>query len=220
MHSTTLGWRMVNPEMPDEWTVALGEGAEILADKLRHHARGAGRSSRSGSHQRAAAAWDRGAFDAEVVPVPDVDLARDECIRADTTLEKLAQLKPAFREDGTVTAGNSSPMNDGAAALLLAPARPTAAAGPDRVAARRAGSSRSSTASVRSRRPNRRSSGPASAGATWPRSSSTRRSRRSRWPAWPSGRSSTPTIVNANGGAIALGHPLGCSGARMLTTLA
>ena len=115
MHSTTLGWRMVNPEMPDEWTVTLGEGAEILADKY-----GITREQQDEfalkSHQKAAAAWDRGAFADEVIAMEELE--RDESIRADTTLEKLATLKPVFRKDGTVTAGNSSPMNDGASALL------------------------------------------------------------------------------------------------------
>src|SRR4029079_8520996 len=116
MHSTTLGWRMVDPGMLDKWTVSLGEGAEILADRY-----GIAREQQDEfalqSHQKAAAARDRGAFADEVVEMEQ--LARDENIRADTTLEKLAQLKPVFRKDGTVTAGNSSPMNDGASAVLL-----------------------------------------------------------------------------------------------------
>ncbi|MBX6356361.1 MAG: acetyl-CoA C-acyltransferase, partial [Micromonosporaceae bacterium] len=119
LHSTTLGWRMVNPKMPAEWTVALGEGAEILADRYRIDREAQDRFALR-SHQRAAAAWSAGAFKDEVVPVPGADLDRDEGIRPDTSLEKLAALKPVFRPDGTVTAGNSSPLNDGAAALLLA----------------------------------------------------------------------------------------------------
>ena len=162
MYSTTLGWRMVNPEMPDEWTVSLGEGAEILADKY-----GITREQQDefalNSHQKAAAAWDRGAFADEVVAMEELE--RDENIRADSTLEKLGQLKPVFRKDGTVTAGNSSPMNDGASALLL-----SSDGGRRRSRASRAGprapSSRSSTASARSRPRTRRSSAPASAGAT------------------------------------------------------
>src|SRR5207244_5235659 len=71
------------------------------------------------SHQRAAAAWEAGSFADEVTPIPGVPLSRDESIRSDTSLERLAQLRPAFRPQGTVTAGNSSPLNDGAAALLL-----------------------------------------------------------------------------------------------------
>src|SRR3954470_15250136 len=117
--STTLGWRLVNPNMPEEWTVSLGDGAEILADRY-----GITRERQDQfavrSHQRAAAAWDSGAYAEETVDVPDVELEREEPIRPDSSMEKLAKLRPAFREDGSVTAGNASPLNDGAAALLLA----------------------------------------------------------------------------------------------------
>ena len=115
--STTLGWRMVNPEMPDRWTISLGESAEKLAD-IYEISREAQDEFALRSHTLAAAAWDEGRF-AEVVPVPGVELDRDEGIRADTSLEKLGKLKPAFVADGTVTAGNSSPLNDGASMLLL-----------------------------------------------------------------------------------------------------
>jgi len=118
LHSTTLGWRMVNPAMPGEWTVSLGECTELLAEKY-----GITRQAQDeyalASHQKAAAAWDAGAYWAEVVEYPGVELSRDESIRADTSLAALAKLAPAFRPDGTVTAGNSSPLNDGAAALLI-----------------------------------------------------------------------------------------------------
>ncbi|NUR93008.1 MAG: acetyl-CoA C-acyltransferase, partial [Nonomuraea sp.] len=111
--STTLGWRLVNPRMPAEHTVALGEGAELIADK-HGITRAAQDAYALASHQRAAKAG----LDREIVPT--AGLTRDESIRDDTSLEALARLKPAFRKDGgTVTAGNSSPLNDGAAALLL-----------------------------------------------------------------------------------------------------
>src|SRR3954453_6691914 len=119
MVSTTIGWRLVNPNMPEEWTVSLGEGAELVAQRY-EIPREAQDEFALQSHQRAADAWDRGAYADETVDVEGVELERDEPIRADTSLEKLAKLKPAFREDGTVTAGNASPLNDGAAALLLA----------------------------------------------------------------------------------------------------
>jgi len=119
LHSTTIGWRMVNPAMPPEWTVALGEGAEILADRY-----GIDRAAQDAfalrSHQRAASAWLAGVFDDEVIKVSGAALDTDESVRAGSTLESLAKLKPVFRPDGTVTAGNSSPLNDGASALLLA----------------------------------------------------------------------------------------------------
>jgi acetyl-CoA acetyltransferase family protein len=217
MHSTTLGWRMVNPKMPDEWTVSLGEGAEILADRY-----GITREQQDAfalkSHQRAAAAWDRGAFADEVVPVPDVDLAQDENIRADSSLEKLAQLKPVFRKDGTVTAGNSSPMNDAASALLL-----TCEA--DQPLARIA--SRASSAVE----PQLYGIGPVEAankaleraGIGWGDLALVELNEAfaaqslaclAEWPELD------PEIVNVNGGAIALGHALGNSGTRLLTTLA
>ena len=90
--SSALGWRMVNPRMPAEWTIALGEGAEVLADKY-----GISREAQDAfavaSHQKADAAWSAGWFDAEVVAVPGADLDRDECIRPDSSLERLARLE-------------------------------------------------------------------------------------------------------------------------------
>ena len=119
LYSTTLGWRMVNPTMPAEWTIALGEGAEILADQLAISREEQDAFALS-SHQQAAAAWDKGLYDDEVVIVQGTGLLRDECIRADASMDALARLKPVFRPEGTVTAGNSSPLNDGAAAMFLA----------------------------------------------------------------------------------------------------
>jgi 3-oxoadipyl-CoA thiolase len=226
MHSTTLGWRMVNPRMPEQWTVSLGEGAEILAN-LFEISREEQDEFALRSHQRAAAAWDAGSFDAEVLPVTrdgDVLLARDESIRAGTTLEKLASLKPAFRADGSVTAGNSSPLNDGAAALLLC----------DEETLQRTG--REPLARIVSRAtsgvdPHLFGIGPVQAAQQalsrarlgWDDLCSVELNEAfaaqslacvRQWPELD------PSIVNPSGGAIALGHPLGCSGARLLTTLA
>jgi acetyl-CoA acetyltransferase family protein len=215
LHSTTLGWRMVNPEMPDEWTVSLGEGAEILADKY-GIAREVQDEFALGSHKKAAAAWERGAFADEVVAMEQ--LARDENIRADTTLEKLAQLKPVFRKDGTVTAGNSSPMNDAASAVLLS-------ADEDGALARVA--SRASSAVE----PQLYGIGPVEAankaleraGIGWGDLKAVELNEAfaaqslaclAEWPELD------PAILNVNGGAIALGHALGNSGTRLLTTLA
>ena len=156
-YSTTLGWRMINPGMPAEWTVALGEGAEILADRYAI-SRTAQDAFAARSHQRAARAWNDGRFADEVAGLAGLD--RDEGIRPDTTAEKLAGLKPVFRPGGTVTAGNSSQLSDGAAALLLASERGVAATGrirwPGSPPAASARSSRNCSGSARSRPPERR----------------------------------------------------------------
>jgi acetyl-CoA acetyltransferase family protein len=220
--NSALGWRMVNVRMPAEWTIALGEGAEVLADKY-----AIGRDEQdafaAGSHQRADTAWRAGAFDHEVVSVEAADLARDECIRADSTPESLSRLKPVFRTGGTVTAGNSSPMNDGAAALILASSSGASRAGATplaRIVAR-------ATAGVE---PHVYGIGPVEAARTalrragigWADLSAVELNEAfaaqslaclREWPELD------PAIVNPLGGAIAIGHPLGASGARILTTL-
>jgi len=126
--STTLGWRMVNPRMPEDWTVSLGEGAELLASKY-SISREEQDAFALRSHRQAAAAWDSGRYAGEVVPVDGIDLGRNECIRSDASIDALARLRPVFRPDGTVTAGNASPLNDGAAAVLLADAEGARRAG-------------------------------------------------------------------------------------------
>ena len=226
LHSTTLGWRMTNPRMPQQWTVSLGEGAELLADR---HAitREEQDDFALRSHRNAAAAWDACHFSTECVPVRDGErtlLERDECVRPDTTMEKLAALRPAFRAEGTVTAGNSSPLNDGACAMLLASEESLGALGRDPLA-------RIVSSAVSGVEPHLFGVGPVEAvakamqraGIGWgdlvavelneafaAQSLACLRH-------WPD---LDPGIVNPNGGAIALGHPLGCSGARILTTLA
>ena len=221
LHSTTLGWRMVNPAMPPEWTIGLGEATELLAEQYKID-RDAQDAFAVRSHHRAADAWDSGVFTDEVIPVGD--LTRDEGVRADTSMDALARLKPVFRADGTVTAGNSSPLNDGAAALLLADAagletsggRPLA-----RIAAR----------AVHAVDPRQFGIGPveasrralARAGIGWGDLSVVELNEAfaaqslaclAEWP------DLDPEIVNPNGGALALGHPLGASGARILGSLA
>ncbi|MFC0434968.1 acetyl-CoA C-acyltransferase [Kutzneria buriramensis] len=223
LHSTTLGWRMVNPAMPAQWTVSLGEATEQLAEKY-----GIGREEQDvfaeGSHHKAARAWADGVFADEIVQVPGAELERDENIRPDTSVEKLARLKPAFRPDGTITGGNASPLNDGAAALIIADragidsfgGRPLA-----RIAAR----------AVHAVEPQYFGIGPveaanralARAGIGWSDLSVVELNEAfaaqslaclSLWPELD------PKIVNPHGGAIAIGHPLGCSGARILGSLA
>lgn len=221
--STTLGWRMTNPAMPAEWTVALGEGAEILADEFGIDREAQDRFA-AASHAKAAAAWGAGEFGDEVVPVPGAELARDESIRDATSLERLARLRPAFRPDGTVTAGNSSPLNDGASALLLADDAGLAAAGGRPLA-------RVVSRAVSGVEPPRYGIGPVPAAAKalqraglgWGDLASVELNEAfaaqslACLASWPD---LDPDRVNPAGGAIALGHPLGCSGARLLTTLA
>jgi acetyl-CoA acetyltransferase family protein len=220
--STTLGWRLVNPEMPERWTVSLGEGAEILADRY-----AVSRESQDEfalrSHARAAAAWDRGAYAEETVSMPDVELERDEPIRTDSSLEKLARLRPAFRPEGTVTAGNASPLNDGAAALLLAGEDAVEATGREPLA-------RIVSRGLHAVDPPLYGIAPVEAanraleraGIGWGDLELVELNEAfaaqalaciSQWPELD------PEIVNVNGGAVALGHPIGCSGARILTTL-
>src|SRR5262249_28785030 len=118
---TRLGWRLVSPRMAEMFPpVSLGETAENVAERY-HVTRERQDEFALRSHQRAAAARDGGRFAAEVVPVttPAGEGAADEGIRDDRTLAELAANRPAFRRDGTVTGGNSSPLNDGAAVLLL-----------------------------------------------------------------------------------------------------
>jgi len=227
MWSTTLGWRMTNPRMPDEWTVSLGEGAEHLADRF-----AIGRDEQdafaAASHHRAAAAWDDGRFATEAVPVTGADgsdlLARDECIRPDTSTAKLARLRPVFRPDGSVTAGNSSPLNDGASALLLASDEGVRRLGREPLA-------RIVSRAVAGVEPQDYGIGPVPATETslkraaigWGDVRAVELNEAFAAQAlaclrhWPE---LDPAIVNPNGGAIAIGHPLGCSGARLLTTLA
>ncbi|MDT0328444.1 thiolase family protein [Nocardiopsis lambiniae] len=222
LHSTTLGWRMVNPRMPERWTVSLGESTEGLAE--RH---GIDRADQDAfalaSHTKAALAWEKGVFDDEIVQVPGAVLDRDECIRA-TSAEKLAALKPAFREDGTVTAGNASPLNDGAAALLIGDTSGAEALGV-RPLARIAGRGAAGVD------PDVFGIGPVRAaeialdraGIGWDDLSVVELNEAFAAQALACVRSwkdLDPAIVNPHGGAIAIGHPLGASGARVLGSLA
>lgn len=223
MYSTTLGWRMVNKRMPAEWTVTLGEGAEQVADK---HAisREQQDAFALASHRKAARAWADGLFDGEVVPYQGVDLARDECIRDATSMEALAKLKPAFRTDGTVTAGNASPLNDGAAALLLVDEDGLRACGREPLA-------RIRTSAVTGIEPQLFGLGPVEAvqralgraGRTFADLSVMELNEAFAAQAlgclaeWPE---LDPAVVNPRGGAIAIGHPLGASGARLAGSVA
>ncbi len=223
LSSTTLGWRLINPAMPPEWTVSLGEATEQLREKY-----GITRDRQDAfaerSHRLADEAWTKGWYDELVVPVPGVDLDRDESIRPDTTTERLAGLRTSFRkEGGTVTAGNASPLNDGASAVLLGSEGARDDIGLDPLA-RVAGRGASAL------EPQYFGYAPvaaadqalARAGITWADVSAVELNEAfaaqslACLDAWPV----DPEIVNRHGGAIAIGHPLGASGGRVLGTLA
>ncbi len=228
-YDTSLGWRYPNPQMEALYgTDSMGVTAENIADMT-----GISRADQDAfalqSNQRAVAAMDSGRFAAEIVPVPvpqrkgdPVMVSQDERPRRDTTLESLAKLKPAFRKDGSVTAGNSSGLNDGAAALLVMSAEKAAALGMKPMA-------RVLSSAVAGVPPRIMGIGPVPAAHKALARAGLRIEQlglvelneafavqslaviRELW--------LSEEIVNVNGGAVALGHPLGCSGARILTTL-
>jgi 3-oxoadipyl-CoA thiolase len=229
-YDTALGWRFPNPRMAEAYGVeSMGETAENIAEQAPHLTRERQDAYALRSHQRALAAMDSGKFAEEIIPIPvpqkkgePLLIAADERPRRDTTMESLARLKPAFRKNGTVTAGNSSGLNDGAAALLLASPQKAAELGLKPLA-------RVISSAAAGVPPRLMGLGPVPA---------------ARIALQRAGLSLgdirlvelneafavqslavieqlglDEEIVNVNGGAIALGHPLGCSGARILTTL-
>jgi acetyl-CoA acyltransferase len=220
--STTLGWRFVNAAMPAAWTSSLGESNELLAERT-----GISRERQdvfaAGSHERAERAWADGFYDDLVVGVPGVELARDESIRPGSSAEKLAALKPSFRPDGTITAGNASPLNDGASAVLLGSEAAAALVGLPpvaRIAGRGTAATEPPMFGIAPVEAAERAL--ARAGITWSDVSAVELNEAfavqslACIDAWRI----DPDIVNAKGGAIAIGHPLGASGGRVLGTLA
>jgi 3-oxoadipyl-CoA thiolase len=225
---TVLGWRFVNPRFPAHWTIPLGETAEKVAAHY-NVTREEQDAFALASQQKACAAWGAGRFAAEVVPV-EVEgrkgsvtiVDRDEHPRPDTTLEALAKLQPAFQSDGTVTAGNASGINDGAAALLVMEADRARGLDLSPIA-------RIVATGVAGVEPDLMGMGPVPAsrkalvraGITADDIDSSEINEAFAAQAIPCMRELglDPERVNVNGGAIALGHPLGCSGARILTTL-
>jgi acetyl-CoA acetyltransferase family protein len=223
LYSTTLGWRMVNPAMDQRWTISLGESTEQLATRY-----GISREAQDAfavrSHERAHAAWEAGFYDDWVVPAPGTELARDEGIRPGTSVEKLAALEPAFARGGTITAGNASPLSDGAGAALLGDEAGARAAGLEPLA-RIAGRG---TFAVD---PDVFGIGPVEAanraldraGIGWgdlelvELNEAFAAQSLACLADWTE---LDPERVNVHGGAIALGHPLGASGVRILGTLA
>ena len=225
---TVLGWRFANPWLPDEWTMGLGRTAEVVAREF-----GVSREEQdafaAASQSKAAAAVGAGRFDAEIAPVSvprrrgePVVVAHDEHPRPGTTAEVLARLRPVFERDGTVTAGNSSGINDAAAALLVVEAGTARRHGLEPMAVIRG-------AAVAGVEPHRMGIGPVPAtgrclkraGAAAADLDLIELNEAFAAQAIPCIRELEldPDAVNVNGGAIALGHPVGCSGARILTTL-
>ena len=219
--STTLGWRLVNPRMPAEWTASLGECNEQLQEKFAI-SRERQDAFALQSHQLADAAWNEGFYDSLTVAVPDTEVTRDESIRAGTTLEKLATLTPSFRAEGTITAGNASPLNDGASALVLgtkASATRLGGAPLARVAGRAAAALEPqmfgyAPVEAAEKALRRAGIGWSDVGAVELNEAFAVQSLAC-VDAW----GIDPEIVNAKGGAIAIGHPLGASGGRILGTL-
>ncbi|MYR54807.1 acetyl-CoA C-acyltransferase, partial [Streptomyces sp. SID625] len=224
-YDTRLGWRLVNPAMKDlHGLLSMGETAEEVAARY-----GITRERQDDfalrSHRRAARARAEGHFDRELLPVerPDgVLVDTDECVREDTSYEKLARLRPVFRTDGTVTAGNASPMNDGAAGLLLVSEEALDDLGLTSLGRYVAGAS----AGVH---PDVMGIGPVPATrkvlarAGWEiggiEEAEFNEAFAAQALACVDQLGIDEDLVNPSGGAIALGHPLGCSGARILTTL-
>ncbi len=219
LFDTVLGWRMVNPKMPKEWTISLGETAEKVA-----HEYGITREEQDAfayeSQMKAKAAIEAGRFDAEIVSVEGV--AADEHPRFDTTPEALAKLKPAFAAHGTVTAGNSSGINDGAAALVLAGADAARELGLEPMARVIATASAGVPPDVMGLGPipaTRKALERAGIGVEELDLAEINEAFASQSIACMRDLGLPTAITNVNGGAIALGHPLGASGARIAATL-
>ncbi|MDH5760896.1 MAG: acetyl-CoA C-acyltransferase [Gemmatimonadota bacterium] len=225
---TVLGWRFPNPAFTPEWTIGLGETAEVVAEEF-----GVTRESQDAfaaeSQRRAGVAMEEGRFADEIVPVSipqrkgdPVVVDADEHPRPGTTAESLARLRPVFKAGGTVTAGNSSGINDGAAALLVVSAERGKALGLTPLARVAAGG-------VAGVEPHRMGMGPvpatrkALARAGWSAADLDLVELNEAFAAQAlpcmDQLELDPERVNVNGGAIALGHPVGCSGARILVTL-
>jgi acetyl-CoA acyltransferase len=220
--SSTLGWRLVNPAMPAVWTVSLGEACEQLGEKF-HVSRQRQDEFALRSHQLADRAWTAGFYAELVTPVPETGLERDEGIRPGSSLDALAALRPSFRPNGTITAGNASPLNDGASAVLLGSAAAAGAIGREpvaRIAGRGASALEPQSFGYAPVEAAERAL--ARAGIGWSDVGAVELNEAfavqsvACVDAW----GIDPQIVNTRGGAIAIGHPLGASGGRILGTLA
>lgn len=216
-HQSTVGWRMTNPQFPSHWVQSLGRSAEVVAEKL-----GITRTQQDEwalrSHQLAAAAWDRGIHNDWVAPF--AGLTRDESIRADSSLEILRGLKSAFSENGSVTAGNSSPINDGSVAALLTSTENAAALGLESIGTILA-------AQVVATEPDLFSLAPVAAINKVLKKIDAKAEDIAIWEINEAFASMVLTVlhempeinperVNVNGGAIAIGHPVGASASRVI----
>ena len=229
MYDTTFGWRFINPKMEKMFPLlGMGETAEEVA-ALYKISREEQDQFALKSHQKAAAAWERGDFNDEVLPYT-VELkkdsyvfSKDECVRADTTMEALSKLKPVFRKEGTVTAGNSSPMNDGASGLMIV--------SEEFLKAHKLTPMMEVTgAAVRGLHPNTMGLGPVEAVKVLMKKTGKKVSDfdsielneafAAQSLGCIKGLELDANKVNLNGGAIAIGHALGSSGTRIVTTLA
>ncbi len=224
---TTIGWRMINRSMPHEYTIALGATAENVAERYKISREEQDRFAFE-SQRKTKAAVERGCFDDELVPVTVAhgkqtsEVVADEHPRPQTSLEDLARLKPAFKEGGTVTAGNSSGINDGAAAILLCEAQAAKQFGFRPLA-------RIVASGVAGVDPRFMGLGPIPATKKALQRAGLRmedvdlveinEAFASQSIACLRDLEIDPAKANPNGGAIALGHPLGASGARIMTTL-
>jgi acetyl-CoA acyltransferase len=214
--NTAIGWRMTNPRLRKDWTISNGESAEKLAG-IHGISRAAQDAFALRSHALAARAWADGAYDGEIVQVPGAELARDEGIRDDTSLEKLGGLRALFAADGTVTAGNSSPINDGASAVLLGAEGALDVEPLARITGRGVFGNDPDVFGVAPVEAANRAL--ARAGRTWAdvdvvelneAFASQSLACLAGWPELD------PEKVNVHGGAIAIGHPLGASGGRII----
>jgi 3-oxoadipyl-CoA thiolase len=227
---TSLGWRMINPAMQRLYPIeTLGETAENVAERYQ-----VSRADQDAwaleSHRKAARAQDEGWFDDELVPIEvprgrdeePLRVAADECVRRDSTIEKLAKLPAAFRKGGSVTAGNSSPLNDGSAALLvtsLARARALDLQPLARIAAWGHAGVHPGVMGIGPIPASRKALDRAGLRTAELDMVELNEAFAAQVLASLRGLELDPARVNPQGGSIALGHPLGCSGARIVTTL-
>ena len=216
MWNTAIGWRMVNPVWPEPWSISNGQSAEKLAEMY-----GISREEQdefaARSHRLAADAWAAGFYDSEIVQVDGHELTRDEGIRDDSTAASLAALKPAFAANGTVTAGNSSSLNDGASAILLGSEGALDAEPLARITGRGAFGNDPDIFGIAPVEAANRAL--ERAGKTWADVDVVELNEAFAAQSlaclrlWPE---LDPEKVNIHGGAIAIGHPLGASGGRII----